>query len=144
MKNNNVTKGVSYHYFDHDADMGIVGQGKTLEEAFISAAHAIFAIISDLTQISPKQSISVEFIEDDIELALVTWLNQLLAKARAENIVLCRFQLQHNDSTWRGQAWGEAWRPDLVPGVEVKGATLTMLSVTHTENTWQARCVIDM
>jgi SHS2 domain-containing protein len=34
----------SHDYFDHDADVGIVGRGSTLEEAFEAAARATFAL----------------------------------------------------------------------------------------------------
>ena len=32
-------------YFDHEADIGIIGRGKSIEQAFCHAAHAMFAIM---------------------------------------------------------------------------------------------------
>ena len=33
-------------YFEHDADIGIIGRGNTLEQAFETAAQAVFGIVS--------------------------------------------------------------------------------------------------
>lgn len=132
------------HYFDHEADIGIIGRGKTLENAFESAAAAMFGIMASLSDIHSTQSIDIQFDEPDVELALVIWLNQLIAAARQHNLVLHRFQLQHHHSSWHGKAWGEPWRKDLIRGTEVKGATLTMLSVQQINDSWEARCVVDV
>ena len=59
-------------------------------------------------------------------------------------MVFCRFRVEHRGDHWRAEALGENWRPDLERGVEVKGATLTMLSVEKTDAMWQARCVVDV
>ncbi|MGZ5662035.1 MAG: archease, partial [Usitatibacter sp.] len=45
---------------------------------------------------------------------------------------------------WLGEAWGEPWREGLERGTEVKGATLTMLSVKRAGGLWEARCVVDV
>ncbi len=38
----------AHGYFEHDADMGIIGKGNTVEDSFVSAARAMFAIQTDL------------------------------------------------------------------------------------------------
>lgn len=134
----------SYSYFDHDADIGIIGCGETAEAAFVAAAEAMFAIMTDITTVSDVIRIQVGFEESDLELALVTWLNNLLTEARMEGLILSRFALQRNETNWRGEAWGEPWRAGMERGVEVKGATLTMLSVKQVEAGWEARCVVDV
>jgi SHS2 domain-containing protein len=133
-----------YAYFDHEADMGIVGQGETLDAALVSAAESTFALMADLDQIKPTQTVEIAFDEPDPELALIVWVNQLLAESRAEALALGHFTLQHTDNHWRGTGSGEPWRRDLEREVEVKGATLTMLSVRPTKDGWEARCVVDV
>lgn len=132
------------HYFEHDADIGIIGQGVTIEQAFESAAQAVFAIVTDLDLVQPNTIITIEFEEDDLDFALITWLNQLLGKACEEGLVFCRFHVRRNGSKWYAEARGEKWHAGLDRGVEVKGATLTMLSVKQTESLWEARCVVDV
>ena len=134
----------SYSYFEHDADIGIVGRGPTLERAFESAAEATFAIMVDPQSLQELQEVPVSFTEDDTELALPQWLNALLGAARERGAVFGRFALVREGPRWSGRAWGEPWREDMERGTEVKGATLTMLSVRQTDGAWEARCVIDV
>lgn len=131
-------------YFEHDADVGIVGRGATLEEAFEAAARATFAIMTDIKAVRDESSVSLEFEEADAELALVRWLNLLLAMSHEEGLVFGRFWIERDGVRWRGGASGEAWRRELERGVEVKGATLTMLKVRQTDEGWEARCVVDV
>ena len=131
-------------YFEHDADMGIIGWGATVEQAFEAAAEAVFGIVTNLDSVESSSVVMIEFEESDPEFALVTWLNLLLGKARELGMVFCRFRVQHQGNHWHTEALGEKWRPGLERGVEVKGATLTMLSVKKTGATWEARCVVDV
>jgi len=134
----------SSSYFEHDADIGIVGRGTTVEQAFEAAAQAVFAIVTNLALVQPSSTLTIEFEEADPELALVTWLNLLLGKAREQGMIFSRFHVQHQDSKWRAEALGEKWRAGLERGVEVKGATLTMLSVKQAGAIWEARCIVDV
>ena len=133
-----------YDYFEHGADMGIVGRGERIETAFEQAALAMFALMTRLDEVQPRQSAAIEFEEADVELALVTWLNRLLGEARSRALVFGRFQLHRNGTRWNGTAAGEPWREGLERGVEVKGATLTALAVAQQGGIWEARCVVDV
>jgi SHS2 domain-containing protein len=132
------------HYFEHDADVGIIGRGSTIEQAFESAAEAVFAIVTNLEAVQPDISVAFEFAEEDLEFALVTWLNLLLGKARELGMVFCRFRIHRQGNLWQAEALGGKWHADLEHGVEVKGATLTMLSVKQIGTIWEARCVVDV
>jgi len=134
----------SYEYFEHDADIGVVGRGATVERAFESAAEAMFAVMAESASLRESAEVSVSFVEDDLDLALVQWLNVLLGAARERGLVFRRFSLSRNGSRWEGHAWGEPWREEIERGVEVKGATLTMLSVKSGATGWEARCVVDV
>ncbi len=131
-------------YFEHDADIGVIGRGATVEQAFEAAAQAVFAIITPVDVVQPQTTVSIEFEEADLELALVTWLNLLLGKSRELGMVFSRFHLRHQGNKWHGEVSGEKWNDSLERGVEVKGATLTMLSVKQTGATWETRCVVDV
>ena len=131
-------------YFEHGADIGIVGRGASIEQAFEGAAASMFAIMVDPGAVQPWQRLEVEFDEDDVELALVRWLNALLAAAREHGLVLCQFELRRAGDHWHGEGRGERWREAHPRGTEVKGATLTALSVRRDEQGWQARCVVDV
>jgi len=132
------------NYFNHDADIGIIGRGQSLEESFEQAAQATFALMGNLIEIQPKKTVSFNFDEPDIELAFVTWLNLLIGKAQADDLIFSRFKLKKNGSRWEAQAEGEQWRDEIERGIDVKGATLTMLSVKKMKNYWRAMCVVDV
>jgi SHS2 domain-containing protein len=131
-------------YFEHDADIGVVGRGATVEEAFEAAAAATFSIMANLSAVRPERSISLDFEEADVEIALVRWLNLLLGISHEQGLIFSRFWIERDGVRWRGGASGEPWRRDLERGVEVKGATLTMLEVKHGPEGWRARCVVDV
>ena len=133
-----------YGYFDHDADIGIIGYGESLEHAFENAAQAMFAIMSDIAGLRAEVTVQIDFEEADVELALVTWLNLLLAHAREKQAVFGQFRLQRDGAGWHGVASGQRWDESMERGVEVKGATLTMLSVRQQQGNWEARCVVDV
>jgi len=134
----------AHEYFEHGADIGVVGGGASVEEAFAAAAASMFAIMVEPDGVRPLLQVEVDFDEDDLELALVRWLNALLARARERGLVLCAFELRRDGSHWSGLARGEPWRDAHVRGTEVKGATLTALSVRQEPQGWQARCVVDV
>ena len=133
-----------HEYFEHGADIGVVGRGASVEQAFVKAAESMFAIMTEPELVQPAVEFEVDFDEEDVELALVRWLNALLGASRERGLVLCRFELQRAGDHWRGHARGERWRESHARGTEVKGATLTALSVRHDETGWQARCVVDV
>lgn len=133
-----------FQYFEHDADVGVSGRGATLEQAFVAGAQAVFSLITHLEDIEPRERLDLEFEEADPELAFVTWINQLLARAQENELVLGKFELERDGDRWRGRAWGEPWRAEMERGVDVKGATLTMLSVAQAGDGWEARCIVDV
>jgi SHS2 domain-containing protein len=133
-----------YGYFDHEADIGVIGRGASPEQALEAAAAASFAVMCDPDEVRPLERIDIAFDEDDAELALMTWINRLLGTARERALALGRFRLSREGARWRGAAWGEPWRDGLIRGTEVKGATLTALAVREAHGAWEARCVIDV
>jgi SHS2 domain-containing protein len=132
------------NYFDHDADIGIIGRGESLEICFASAAYAMFSLMADITNVHQIQIITFEFEETDVERALVTWLNLLLAKSKEHNLIFGDFRIKLEEKLWKAIVAGEPLRPEMVRGVEVKGATVNMLSVNKINHQWEARCVVDV
>lgn len=134
----------TYSYFEHDADMGIIGEGESVEKAFESAAEGMFAIMAETLPVPLESEIDFEFDEEDTEIAFVRWLNYLIAYSQSRSLILGKFELKRNGTIWYGKAWGVPWNKEIVRGVEVKGATLTMLSVECKGSIWKARCIVDV
>jgi SHS2 domain-containing protein len=129
--------------FSHDDDLGIVGRGASIEAAFVAAAEATFGLMTDIPAVVRLRSLSISFDEPELERALPTWLNTLLAEARATGLALGRFHLRREGTRWIGAAWGEPWRPEIVRGMDVRSAASVMISVKQTAGGWEARCLID-
>ncbi|OGT56775.1 MAG: archease [Gammaproteobacteria bacterium RIFCSPHIGHO2_12_FULL_43_28] len=134
----------SENYFEHDADIGIIGRGENLEVCFADAAKAVFSLMVNLSSVRPREIVTFEFEEADVELALVIWLNLLIAKAAEHHMVFCDFRLHRKGALWKAIVSGEKWQANMDRGIEVKGATLTMLSVKNDHHRWEARCVVDV
>lgn len=131
-------------YFDHDADIGIIGRGETIEICFANVARSMFALMTDLSKIHTLEIINFDFEEDDLELALMTWLNLLITKSQEHHLVFSDFRLKREGAKWHATVAGDRWHEQTERGIEVKGATLTMLSVKKIDHLWEARCVVDV
>src|SRR5512145_1053365 len=134
-----------YETFEHEADIGIRGFGRTLEEAFAHAAAAMYSVIVDLGRVEPNVSRSVNASADDREQLLVEWLNTLLAISDIERLVFSKFEVRIEANALAGTAWGEHLdRSRHRPNVEVKGATYHQLSVRQENGRFVAQCVVDV
>jgi tRNA nucleotidyltransferase (CCA-adding enzyme) len=135
-----------WQHFCHDADMGVRGIGRSKEEAFEQAALALTAVVTDLDRVIPAEPIEISCEAPDDELLFADWLNLLVFEMATRRMLFARFQVHLDKQRLTARAWGE---PVNVarhqPAVEVKGATLTCLSVGRQEDgTWLAQCVVDV
>ena len=127
--------------------MGVRGFGATPAAAFEQAALALTAVIVDPERVRATTSVTVRCAAPDLELLLVDWLNALIYEMATRHLLFGRFDVQLDGTLLNATAWGEAVDPARhEPAVEVKGATLTALSVTQRANdhTWVAQCVVDV
>ncbi|MHC4133362.1 MAG: archease [Planctomycetota bacterium] len=132
--------------FDHQADIGVAGEGTTLAAAFAAGARAMFAIMYDLDRVALRTDVRITCSASDDELLFVRWLNTLLAEADVRGLVFGDFDLAEvADHRIDGVARGEPYDPSRHGrGVEVKGATLTELRVARGPAGWRAQTVVDV
>lgn len=136
---------VNYETFEHEADIGIRGWGKSIEEAFETTALALYSVIVNIEKVQPKEKKSISVSAPDQELLLVEWLNALLSLSDIERLVFSKFEVKISGMRLTGTAWGETLdRTRHEPGVEVKGATYHMLSVNQKDGIYTAQCVVDV
>lgn len=136
----------SFDYFEHGADIGIVGMGDTLEEAFVGGALAFFSVMVDIEGVEPLVRVEVSCAAFNIEELFIEWLNTLLAEADMIDMVFSEFEIgMLKENRLHGSASGEVL--DLgrhfLRG-EVKGATYSMLSVECVDDMFVAKCVVDV
>jgi tRNA nucleotidyltransferase (CCA-adding enzyme) len=79
------------------------------------------------------------------ELLLVEWLNALIYEMSWRSMLFGDFTVEIADGEVQATAWGESIdRERHEPAVEVKGATMTALSVAEVDGRWRAQCVVDV
>jgi SHS2 domain-containing protein len=103
------------------------------------------ATICEPDSINSRTAVPFELEDDDLDYLLLDWLNALVYEMATRRMLFGRFEVAIEDGQLRATAWGEP--VDVArhqPAVEVKGATLTELSVQQIGNQWVAQCVIDV
>jgi SHS2 domain-containing protein len=130
--------------FDNGADVGVVGEGGTLEEAFAAGARSLFSLVLDLAGVEGREAVPISCEAGHPDSLFVAWLNALLAEADVRGMVFCHFELEIREG-WalRGRAWGERFDASRhVRGVEVEGATLTGLRLLPRPSGWRVQTVV--
>lgn len=132
--------------FEHKADIGVQGVGKTIEEAFENAAIAMFSIVvEELPSIHPQSEVTLHTESFDVEGLLVSWLNTLLAQADLRRMLFVSFKVKITETKLVGTAIGELFDETRHErGIEVKGATFSEVFVGKKNGKWVARCVVDV
>ena len=140
-----------HEFFEHKADVGIRGMGKTLEEAFEEAAKAMFEVMFELKDIAKNVRVNINVSAQSIDELLVEWLNALLAEKDIHNAVFAHFdvEIEKKGDVYflKGKAYGEPLNVEKhKPEVEVKAATYSQLKVyfSEKEQVWIAQCVVDV
>lgn len=134
-----------WEYFDHQADIGIRGFGKSPEAAFEQCAMAMMAIITKPSLIDARDVIEISCEEADSELLLIDWLNAIIYEMATRKMLFGRFKVTIKNGLLKGRIWGEPIDVERHhPAVEVKGATYTELALYESAHQWIAQCVVDV
>lgn len=138
-----------YQYLDHEADIGILSTGDSLEETFEEGAKAMFNVMVDLDTVEGQQKVEIAVKSTDIVTLFIEWLNELLAQSDIKGMFFSNFHVEQIESLesiyrLRGSAYGEA-RNSKKHNIktEVKGATYYGLKVWN-NGQHHAQCVLDV
>jgi SHS2 domain-containing protein len=83
----------AYRILEHPADLGIEAFGRTLKEAFESAALGLTSIIVDPASVDPSEQRSVSLQGTDPENLLVVWLSEIIYLYDGEDFLLSRVRI---------------------------------------------------
>ncbi len=133
--------------FEHTADVGIRGVGKSLKEAFSEAAVAMFSQMADLKEFGNTFRVDFEVESANVEELFVDFLNKLLFESSVNGAVFVSIEIADmTDTTVKGTAKGEkiksTQRASLLQ--EVKAATFHMLKVERSGLKHSAQCILDI
>jgi len=132
-------------HYPHGADVGVLGRGASMSQAFEQAAMALTAIVTS-AEIRPATRVAVHCEAPDRELLLVEWLNAVIYEMSTRQMLFGRFSVRVEDGRLEAEMWGEPVdRARHEPASEAKGATFTTLEVARVDGGgWRAQCVIDV
>jgi tRNA nucleotidyltransferase (CCA-adding enzyme) len=137
---------VGWEHFRHGADIGVRGWGPSVAAAFEQAAIAMTAVVTDPVLVRRTETFEIECSAPSHDLLLYDWLNALVLEMAMRQALFGRYEVTIDDKRLFARVAGETVsRQRHQPAVEIKGATLTELSVIEVQpGLWRAQCVVDV
>jgi tRNA nucleotidyltransferase (CCA-adding enzyme) len=135
-----------WEHFPHQADIGIRGIGRSVEEAFEQAGMALTAVVVTPEAIQLRSSTTIECEASDLDVLFVDWLNAIVFEMATSRMLFGAYHVSIDETRLTATAVGEPVDPARhEPAVEIKGATYTALRVERqNEGAWLAQCVVDV
>ncbi len=135
-----------YRWIDHTADIGIEVFGAQLADVFVHSAQGMMAIITESSDILPKESREILLQAANLDELIVAWLRELHFIYEVENILFCRYTIQSvTDTQIEAVVWGEPVDLDRHRILtEIKAVTYHELSVEETGKGFVARIIFDL
>lgn len=143
---------VKFETFEHGADIGIRGYGKTLSEAFSNILKALVTLLVekvDWGKIELKEKYPINMEAEFLDELLVVFINKVLSLFYLEKVLFFEIkgEIEEKNGKYilKGELLGENYSHEKFGyGVEVKGATFTMAQVKKEKDFWVAQCVVDV
>ena len=141
-----------FHYLENvgTADIAFEATGRDLSELFTSAANATMNVmIENLDAIEPRETRRIELKNDEIDMLLFDFLQELIYFKDAERLLLrvreIRMEEKEGAYSLKATTTGEpldAGRHQ--QRADVKAVTLHDFRVEKTEGGWKARVLLDI
>jgi len=135
-----------YEFFEHTADLGLRIRADDLDELFAEAARALFSsIVTNLDDVRPSESRTLEIEADRQDDLLHDWLAELLYVFCADHVLLSQFEVNVAETrltaTVRGEPIDTA-RHEL--DAEIKAITYHGLKLARDDDGWLAEVIVDI
>lgn len=135
-----------FEIIEHTADVGVIGRGPTMADAFENAAFGMFSIMADLSKYQPTVNKSMVVVGDDDVTLLERFLSALLVLFDADGLLPLDVEITEI-SMGRLTAWicarkvGEdiEWT-----GPAIKAVTYHQMAVENSRDGWMARVIFDV
>jgi len=134
-----------YKILEHTADVGIETKGKTLKEAFETAALGMLSIMMEPEKVGEKESYSLQVKGKDEKELLVAFLSKLLYKYEVNDFLPKRVDISLlTDKDLKAEVYGE--KIDLkrhTIDTEIKAVTYHQLAIEKNKD-WKIRVIFDI
>ena len=143
---------MTFQTFEHKADIGIRGIGKTKEKSFEESAKCLFNVQVDINKLKPFKQILISAKAENLEEIFVEFLNKLITTSAIKEMVFGKFivYIKENKSKKQLELKAEAFGEKLNITkhnikVEVKAATYGELRVyLDKDKNWISQCIVDV
>lgn len=143
---------MSYEFLEDIAiaDIAFRAWGKDLEELFVAAGDAtVNAMIDNLEAIEPKEQRTFSLENDELDLLLFNFLQEIIYYKDSEQLLLRARQVQFSEKNGQHQlsavAQGEKLDCDRhQQRVDVKAVTLHRFQLEKTDDGWTAMVILDI
>jgi SHS2 domain-containing protein len=141
-----------FHYLEDlgTADIAFEATGRDLPELFTSAADATMNVmIENLDTIEPREMRRIELKNDEIDMLLFDFLQELIYFKDAERLLLCvrEMRIEERDGAYSLSATTAGELLDAgrhQQRADVKAVTLHDFSVEKIEGGWKASLLLDI
>lgn len=143
---------MSYEFLEDIAiaDIAFRAWGKDLGELFVAAGDAtINVMIDNLDAIEPKEQRIFSLENDELDLLLFNFLQELIYYKDSEQLLLQARQVQFSEKNGQQQLSAVAQGEKLDPNrhqqrVDVKAVTLHRFQLEKTDDGWTAMVILDI
>lgn len=135
----------TFDFFEHTADIGIRGYGKTYLEALEGVAQGMFSHICDISKMSGTREQRLDISADTSEDLVIRFLNKLILFLETEHFVPINYELsQRIPNTIHAVLHGDTLDPAKHEvNAEVKAATYHNLKIEH-NGQWMIQVIVDV
>ncbi|HIQ38861.1 MAG TPA: archease [Methanothermococcus okinawensis] len=138
-----------YRYFGTMADMGVIAEGETLEEAFREAARALTDLMVDINTVEKKIEKRITVKSEDLYSLLYDFLTEILIIRDSEGIILSDFdvKIEKENDGYRLEciAYGEELdREKHNPKEEVKAITYHKMEIEEKDGRYTIKYIVDI
>jgi len=137
-----------YEFLEHTADVFIVGNGKTLKEAFQNSALGVMQYMVDIKTVQLKIQKKIKAKGSDLKSLLVEFLTQVLALHDAENLVFSKFKVTKFDDKKfeiEATAQGEDFNAKKhKQGTLIKAITYHEMEIKKRKNIYSIKFLVDI
>ncbi len=138
-----------YEYLPHTADVKFRAYGKTLEEAFVNAATAMFNVMVDIKKVKAKATKTIAAEGADLPALLQSFLEQFIILLDTDNFFLSklkRIKISNKGKKYSlmAVAAGDEAKNYETIGPQVKACTYNSMFVKQEGRQWVAQVVVDI
>lgn len=138
-----------YDYLEHTSDVYVQAYGKSLEEAFENAALGLTGVFTDTAKIRPEEVVEETVEAEDLQMLLYKWLEAILIRLDAEQMVFSSFSLKivRSDGKYvlRALMKGERFKPGWhTSGTHVKAVTLHDMEIDESPGNARVKVLLDI